>query len=331
MKIPTLTKILTLAVLAAGSFLQGAAAQDLAGAKDHPLLKRYKDSIIFQYSQEAYKEYPLALGKALNPAAPASEGRRIEKEEMLEGQVTRISYLAPAGRSSLEVFRNYQKELTDKGFEILFRGEGEDLGFMFCSRYAGLYSQIFEYNQEGNRYLAARLSRPEGDVTVAVFVCDYTMGLAGDLQPAKGQPLVQVDVIEDKPMEERMVVVSAEKMASSIETTGRIALYGIFFDFDKAVIKAESRPTLDQMGKLLTSIPDLKLLVVGHTDNVGGFDYNQKLSQARAAAVVKDLVENYGVNPSRLTPHGAAYVAPIASNRTEEGRAKNRRVELVEQ
>lgn len=307
-------------------------AQDKAGAKDHPILKRYKDSFIFQYSQEAYASYKLALGKALNPTVPANEGKTIEKEAKLEGRVTRLSYLAPAGRSSLEVFRNYEQELQAKGFNTLFKGEEkEELGFRFAQRYQGIYSQIFEYNDEGNRFIAAKLERPEGNITVAVFVCDFVMGLSGGLKPIKGQPVIQVDIIEDKPMDERMVVVSAEKMASSIETTGRIALYGIYFDFDKADIKPESAPTLEQMAKLLRSLPGMKLLVVGHTDNQGGFEYNKGLSTRRAAAVVAELSQRYGIEASRLTPMGASFMAPVASNRTEEGRAKNRRVELVEQ
>lgn len=306
-------------------------AQDKAGAKDHPILKRYKDSFIFQYSQEAYASYKLALGKALNPTVPANEGKTIEKEAKLEGRVTRLSYLAPAGRSSLEVFRNYEQELQAKGFNTLFKGEEEELGFRFAQRYQGIYSQIFEYNDEGNRFIAARLERPEGNITVAVFVCDFVMGLSGGLKPIKGQPVIQVDIIEDKPMDERMVVVSAEKMASSIETTGRIALYGIYFDFDKADIKPESAPTLEQMARLLRSLPGMKLLVVGHTDNQGGFEYNKGLSTRRAAAVVAELSQRYGIEASRLTPMGASFMAPVASNRTEEGRAKNRRVELVEQ
>jgi len=120
-------------------------------------------------------------------------------------------------------------------------------------------------------------------------------------------------------------------MANSIETTGRIALYGIYFDFNKADIKPESAPTLEQIAKLLKSMPDSRLLVVGHTDNVGGFEFNQNLSRQRAAAVVKALSTDYGIAASRLTPMGAAFIAPVATNRTEEGRAKNRRVELVEQ
>ncbi len=322
----------TTALLLSGLLLSlsSASAQDKTSAKDHPILKRYKDSFIFQYDQQAYTSYKLALGKALNPSAPANEGKTIEKEENLEGRVTRLSYLAPAGRSSLEVFRNYEQELQAKGFTTLFKGEEKELGFRFAQRYQGVYSQIFEYNDEGNRFIAAKLERPEGNITVAVFVCDFVMGLSGGLKPVKGQPLIQVDIIEDKPMEERMVLVSAAKMASSIETTGRIALYGIYFDFDKADIKPISAPTLEQMAKLLNNLPNMKLLVVGHTDSQGGFEYNKDLSSRRAAAVVTELSTRYGIDASRLTPMGASFMAPVASNRTEEGRAKNRRVELVE-
>lgn len=308
-----------------------AQSQDKAGAKDHPALKRYQDSFIFEYSQQAFTEYKLPLGKSLNPSVPENQGRTIEKEETIEGRLTRLSYLAPAGRSALEVFRNYEQELAAKGYTVLFKGEKEALGFRFGARYTGVFSQIFEYNDSDNRFIAARLTRPEGNITVAIYVSAYDMGLSGGLTPQKGQPVIQVDIVEDKPMDQRMVVVSAEKMASSIETTGSIALYGIFFDFDKADIKPESQPTLEQMAKLLRDLPDLKLHIVGHTDNVGGMEYNQKLSLARAESVTKELIVRYAVAPERLKPAGVGPLAPIASNRTEDGRAKNRRVELVEQ
>ena len=307
-----------------------ARSQDKAGAKDHPLLKRYQDSVLFEHSEQAYTEYKLALGKALNPSVPENEGRTIEKEETIEGRLTRLSYLAPAGRSALEVFRNYEAELAGKGFETLFKGEKEALGFRFGARYTGLYSQIFEYNDSDNRYIAARLSRPEGNVTVAIYVSAYEMGLSGGLKPEKGQAVIQVDIIEDGAMDQRMVVVSAEKMASSIETTGSIALYGIFFDFDKAEVKPESLPTLEQMAKLLRDFPALKLHIVGHTDNVGDLEYNQKLSLTRAESVTKELIVRYAIAPDRLRAAGVGPLAPVASNRTDEGRALNRRVELVE-
>jgi OmpA-OmpF porin, OOP family len=173
-----------------------AQSQDKAGAKDHPVLKRYQDSFIFEYSEEAFAEYLLPLGKALNPSVPASEGRTIEKEETIEGRVTRLSYLAPAGRSALEVYRNYEQELSAKGFSTLFKGGKEELGFRFGARYTGVYSQIFEYNETDNRFIAARLTRSEGNVTVAIYVSAYEMGLSGGLTPVKGQPVIQVDIIE---------------------------------------------------------------------------------------------------------------------------------------
>lgn len=301
-------------------------AQDIPGAKDHPAFGRYKESVIFQYSTQDYAAYKLALGKALNPAAESSQGRSIEKEETIEGRLTRISYLAPAGRSGVEVFRNYQRELAGRGFETLFVAEEDATGYRFCNRYQGIYSQIFEYNDRNCRYLVAR----KGGITAAIFVTEFQDGMSGRLSPVKGQPLVQVDVIEDKAMDQRMVTVSAEKMASSISDTGRIALYGILFDFDKTEVKPESAPTIAQMAKLLKGEPGLKLMVVGHTDNAGGWDYNLNLSKRRAAAVVRVLVEQHGIESARLMPMGAGFMAPVASNRSEEGRAKNRRVELVE-
>jgi outer membrane protein OmpA-like peptidoglycan-associated protein len=126
-----------------------------------------------------------------------------------------------------------------------------------------------------------------------------------------------------------MVVVSADEMARSIATTGRVALYGIFFDFDKADIKATSEPTLAEIATLLKSEPRLAVLIVGHTDNQGGFDYNMDLSRRRAEAVVKTLITRHRIEAKRLRGAGVGMVAPAASNDEEDGRAQNRRVELV--
>ena len=139
-----------------------------------------------------------------------------------------------------------------------------------------------------------------------------------------------VDLVEAKAREHKMVTVDAPEMARSIAATGRIALYGILFDFDRATLKPESDPVLAEIGSLLASSPQLKLLVVGHTDNAGTFDYNQDLSQRRAQAVVDALASRYGADRARLRPVGVSFAAPVASNGTEEGRAQNRRVELVE-
>ncbi len=127
------------------------------------------------------------------------------------------------------------------------------------------------------------------------------------------------------------VVADAKSMAADISTSGKVAIYGIYFDFNKADVKPESESTLKEITKLLQQDAKLKLYVVGHTDNVGGLDYNMKLSQQRAEAVVKELVSKYKVDGSRLKALGVGPAAPVTSNETEEGSAKNRRVELVKQ
>lgn len=129
----------------------------------------------------------------------------------------------------------------------------------------------------------------------------------------------------------QQVVADAKAMAGDLGTSGKTIIYGIYFDFNKAEVKPDSDAALQEIAKLLTQNPKLRIYVVGHTDNVGGFDYNMKLSQQRAEAVVKELVSKYKVEASRLKPLGVGPAAPLTSNDSEEGKAKNRRVELVKQ
>ena len=119
-------------------------------------------------------------------------------------------------------------------------------------------------------------------------------------------------------------------MASEINRTGRIALYGLYFDTNRTEIKSELKPTLEQIADLLKREPkSRKLLVVGHTDNVGDFESNRDLSQRRAESVANALVTGFGIAPDRLVSFGVSYATPVAPNSTAEGRSQNRRVELV--
>ena len=149
------------------------------------------------------------------------------------------------------------------------------------------------------------------------------------LQPY-GANCYYLTVVEKEAMKQE-VTADAKFMADGISSTGHVAIYGIYFDFNKSDVKPESEPALQEISKLLSGNPNLKVFIVGHTDNVGGVDYNMKLSQARADAVVKALTMKYKVNPQSLKAYGVGQLAPVAPNKTEEGRAKNRRVELVEQ
>jgi outer membrane protein OmpA-like peptidoglycan-associated protein len=139
----------------------------------------------------------------------------------------------------------------------------------------------------------------------------------------------QVVVVEKGTMKQD-VVADAAALGASIAATGKAAVYGIYFDTGKSVVKPESSPALDEITKLLKQQGGLALFVVGHTDSVGALEPNLKLSADRADAVVKALAAR-GIAASRLKAAGVGPYCPVASNHSEEGRAKNRRVELVEQ
>ena len=141
---------------------------------------------------------------------------------------------------------------------------------------------------------------------------------------------IQLFVIEKQAMAQE-IVANADVFKSDLASTGHAAVYGIYFDTSKAVVKPESQPALAEIAKLLAANPGLKLHVVGHTDSVGTVEANLKLSQARAEAVVQELVTRYHVAPARLRGYGVSSLAPVAPNDSDAGRAKNRRVELVKQ
>ena len=136
-------------------------------------------------------------------------------------------------------------------------------------------------------------------------------------------------IVERQAMQQD-VTANADALKSSLAQNGHVEVAGIFFDFNKAELKPESKPALEELTKLLKTNPSLRVWVVGHTDSVGSVESNLTLSKARAAAVIKAL-EAAGIASTRMAPFGNGPYAPIAVNNTEEGRAKNRRVELVAQ
>jgi outer membrane protein OmpA-like peptidoglycan-associated protein len=300
-------------------------AGDAKGSADHPLLPRYEGSEIVHYSTEAFTEYRLMTAPA---KAYGGIAKNLDASLALEGKLTRITYRAPVDRSVLEVFRNYENALKEKGFESVYSCTKDACGgrnFNAVMAAGPLYMLFGEYQAE-QRYLAAKLSRPVGDIYAVIYAVLNKSGGG----PNKNRVMLQLDMIEMKPMEEKMVVLAADEMKAGITTDGRVAVYGILFDFDKADIRPDSKPQLEQIAKFLKGDTALEVRIVGHTDSKGGLDYNRDLSEKRASAVVKALTGQYGIAAKRLTPVGVGMAAPVATNRTEEGRAKNRRVELVE-
>jgi outer membrane protein OmpA-like peptidoglycan-associated protein len=273
-----------------------------------------------------------------------------KKELEIEGARTRLAYLLPAGRSPLEVLRNYQDVVKAAGGEVLYTCKGEDCGgdpgrssaggggdmslLMYFVAEAQLKDGDFSNGKcaqasgiDDQRFFAAKIPQAGGEAYVTV----QTYLVKDDLycKAFNERTVAVVHIVEPKPREQKMVVVKADDMARTIGSTGRVALYGIFFDTDKADLKQESGPTLQEIAALLSSDPKLAVLIVGHTDNQGAYDYNLDLSRRRAEAVVKALTTSYRADARRLRAAGVGMLAPAASNDADDGRAKNRRVEVV--
>jgi OmpA-OmpF porin, OOP family len=155
-------------------------------------------------------------------------------------------------------------------------------------------------------------------------------GMEAWVEVMKGNGKIWLKIVEKKSMTQR-IEASAEIFSNNIKTTGHAAVYGINFDSGSAVIKPESGSIIAEIAKLLKTDMTLRIFVVGHTDNTGTVENNVKLSQDRALAVTQELVQKNGIAPVRLKAFGCGQFAPVASNDTEEGKAKNRRVELVKQ
>ena len=294
---------------------------DVEGSKDHPLISRFPSSVIVVYAQHEFDEYTIPLGNR-------PEEDKLFKKLNIEGKVTRIQYAGiPKNRSFLEVYRNYEIALKNAGFEILFSGKGEELGYMWPSYiFHDNNSPLPEgdrlpsNNEPAQRYLSAKLARPEGDIYVSLFVTKDSWH--------EECPLVQLDIIEIKPMESGLV--TAVAIDKGIKESGHITLAGIFFDTGKITIKAESDATLKNIAEYLNNHQDKYFYIVGHTDNAGDFVSNMTLSENRAKAVMNELVSKYEVNANQLKAHGVSSLSPVSSNSSDEGRARNRRVEIVE-
>jgi outer membrane protein OmpA-like peptidoglycan-associated protein len=249
------------------------------------------------------------------------EGGR--KRERVEGRSREIIYDIPQGHDAHEVFRSYEAALTRQGFRTLYSCMGQ----AGCDSSWPLYIQS-TYNMrmsfirhDSQRYLAAKRTAPDGDTWVMLYVVD-------DRHLRHARALL--NIVDVAPLKEGLVTVSAEAMAKGISDMGHVAVYGVHFDVDRADLAPESAGALKEMAALLEREPTLTVAIVGHTDNAGKLDHNLSLSERRADAVMKALVSQYGIDARRLTSKGVGPFSPVASNRTEDGRARNRRVELVE-
>lgn len=329
-------------------------SSDIKGSKDLSYFGRYDGSRIIAFQHSRFDRFTLPLAALKSIEGKRDEHNNIffapETSKLLEGEHTRLVYLLPAERTPLEVLKNYEDEIVSKEGKILFECEKKECGgdphrtssggggdmslamFMQSEEDVKSYNKVFSNGycaltsrMIDQHYFTAELSSEN----VFISVLTYRITDSSFCKAFHNRTIAVVDAIQIKEREQKMVVIKADEMNKKIETEGKIALYGIFFDTDKAVIKAESKPTMDEIAKMLKANREQKILIVGHTDNAGTFSYNQKLSQKRAKAVVKMLVNKYEISAKRLHSTGVSYACPAASNSSEKGKAKNRRVVLV--
>jgi len=215
----------------------------------------------------------------------------------IEGRIFKRHYTIKedAQKSSIiQISRNYTNALRSMGGTVIFEGEPQEAE---CAENNGRHMVIGKVVKDGNELWVEVVST--GD--------DYYMTLA-----------LKESMKQD---------VTASSMFEALNRDGHIALY-INFDFGKSIIRDESKPVIEQIVQMMKSNPELKVGVEGHTDNVGSPVSNKTLSEARAKSVVTSIVSQ-GISADRLSPAGFGQDKPIADNNTEEGRARNRRVELV--
>ncbi|MDH3947385.1 MAG: DUF4892 domain-containing protein [Gammaproteobacteria bacterium] len=325
---------------------------DIKNSHDSELVGRLEGAFIVSFSEKDFDEavFPLSELKWVKGKKDTRNNHfyKPDQAKTLEGKRTRIVYLNREGATPLEVIRTYEKDLEDEQAIELYSCKRDECGGSSTSNSGGgggsmslaIYLWPGENIKDGNftngscaqkvsisdqRYVLLKL--PESGIYVSVL--SYQLGNGTYCGAIAGRTITVLDIVQVEQMKSTIVTVNSEEMASEISDTGRIALYGIQFDSDKADLKPGSKDTLDQISNLLTEDPELKLLIVGHTDSVGSYEFNLDLSQRRAASVVQSLSSDYGISNQRLFPVGVSFASPVASNKNEEGRAENRRVELV--
>jgi outer membrane protein OmpA-like peptidoglycan-associated protein len=327
-KLPTLWLIALIGV--SQSAISQTKPSELAGAKDPSLISRYAGSVLQNAASEPFAQLRVPAG----PGRYESDGKlSFARSTDVEGKVSAFFYVAPKAATALEMFRNYQAALAQGGFAVLYSCELRACDQALIReayrsesvrprKWAAASDPAGSVDRD-IRFISAKATRSGADVYVEVFVAE-----PNSLWQA---PVAVVLVAEPAPVELGKVVMGSEQLKAGLADEGRVALYGIYFDTGRAELKAQSKAQLDEMARLLGTDKSLKVLIVGHTDNQGSIDANLTLSQRRAEAVIAALVSNYRIDPTRLKSSGVANYSPVSTNHAEAGRAKNRRVEMVEQ
>ncbi|MGM0414368.1 MAG: OmpA family protein [Bacillota bacterium] len=309
--------ILLIAGLALVGVSTGIRAEDDLG-----IVPVYEGSELIYDDNFGFEELPVILGE--------------DTVNLMEGYIRRLWFKAPEGRSPYEVIRNYEAAIENIDGQILFKSrdpqeiEIDDMNFYdyynSTRQDRGLATNVFSFTyfpEELTEYMVSKVAVDQTE--------NYIIVAAGKGHWAASQDNLtyfEIILLELEGMEMDMVTMA--QLQEGMLVDGRVAIYDIFFDTGQSNVKAESEEALATISEFLLENSDKRYLVVGHTDYVGSYDMNINLSEARAEAVVARLVNDYRISQEQLIAAGVGPAAPVRSNQTEEGRAMNRRVEIVE-
>lgn len=294
-------------------------SKDVAGSKDHNLMSRYKGAEIKAFNEIDYDEYALGV-------APVKAGELETKA--LEGKITTIIYSLDKKLSTFQIYKNYESVLKKHGFKKIFSCTNKNCGSYFPLKLIKDTNSEFTYNTvdiynmgptADFRYLSGRFEKKGKPVYVSLLISKNKYSK---------QVYVAQEVIELTEMEMDQISIDLKSLEQAIEQTGKVTLHGINFEHNSAKLTADSSRTVDILATYLKQNSSFSYFVVGHTDSNGEYAFNLKLSKARAETIKKSL-KSKGVKDKNLFAVGVAQVSPVASNNDEQGRAKNRRVELV--
>ncbi len=302
---------------------------DKPGCADYENISRYKGAVIQDCFATDHDKFVMGL------AAPIEKnfrehGKYFAKYMDLEGKIIRIQYLVDKAEGIDKVAANYLDALKGASYNILCNVSNETWPFFNEDYYGGdnpinnirKYGFYLPSGNRGYHYItASSINKNQNDVFISLFI-----SYGNDF--GKEFILVTEEIVEVNPVETGLV--TAMNIENMIELNGHISVYGIHFETNKFDILPASAIQLKEIAEFLKSHPEKKYGIVGHTDNTGNFDSNQVLSEQRANAVVDALVGEYGVNPEQLTGTGVSSLAPVTSNSTDQGKARNRRVEIIE-
>ncbi|MBE0412036.1 OmpA family protein [Yoonia sp.] len=271
-----------------------------------------------------------ALDSYVMPVGVWNSG--IMPTQVVEGQVTQQAWRIPAaGLTTLQLLRPLREQLRNDGYRVIFECQTEACGgFDFRFGIDMLPPPEMQINIGDFRFLAAERSGDAGIEYVNLFASRTAQ--AGFVQVTIINPAGTVNDVPPLPTPvapQQVAPLDQASLAAQLDSAGHAVLADLRFAIGSAQLDIAEFASLRALADYLQAHPDRTVVLVGHTDAVGALEPNIALSKRRAGAVLNSLVADYGVSRGQLAAEGAGYLAPIATNATEQGRDTNRRVEVV--